>query len=235
MPMVAPPPADNQGTPLDYYQQLQIQIGLATSGPNNEFVDISLAKAANPTNSTPIDATLLAMTGGFVRYYSSGMSVPSPDNFTAPPEGVLMLKVWAADVCAQQVDFPPDTPALGRIYYVGADQTLTSTILRTETAKMSDAALRASWRDQQGTAASANTTRDQLIDQHNTRVMTGLADVFVEAGSAIGKAAQDGTATVETYKFTLRLMNCDAPIGYVSPLPIFAGAPYYDLEGSAAA
>ncbi len=229
MPVIAPPPANYQGALLDYYQQLEIDLGLAMSGPNNEFVDITLAKAANATNSIPVDATLFAMTGGFVRHYPNGTVVPSPDSFTSPPEGVLVLTVWLEDIATQQRAFPADTPAMGYIYYVGVDQTQTSAILRTETAKMSDAALRASWKDQQGAAPAAGTTLDDLIDQHNARVMMGLGAVFVDGGTPIGKAAQDPTTSVETYRFTLRMTGGGNPVTYVSPVPIFTGAPYYDL------
>ena len=235
LPIVAPPPANYQGAPLAHYQLLQIQVAVATSGPNGEFVDITLAKAANAINSNPVDATLFAMTGGFVRYYPYDMAVPSPDNFTAPADGVLVLTVWIEDLTAQQHAFPPDTPAIGRIYYVGADLAQTTTILRGETARMSDAALLASWKAQLNAAPPAGTTHDQLIDKHNGFVMAGSASVFVDAGTPIGKAAQDNTAAVETYKFTLRMTNGNLPIVYVSPLPTFKGAPYYDLQGGAVA
>lgn len=230
MPIVAPPSVSDQGTPLAYYQQLQVQVEVTTSGPNGEFADVILAKAANATNSTPVDATLFAMTGGFVRYYPSNMPVPSPDNFTAPADGVLVLTVWIEDVAVQQRALAPEIPAMGRIYYVGVDLTQTTTILRSETAKMSDAALRASWKAQLNAAPPSGTTHDQLIDKHNGFVMAGAASIFVDAGSPIGKAIQDNSAATETYKFTLRLTNSGSPIGYVSPLPVLRGAPYFEFQ-----
>lgn len=229
MPIVPPPPANYPGAPVDYYQQLQIELALAASGPNGEFLDVTMTRAPNSTNTAPIDATFFAVTGGFVRYYPSGSTVPSPDNFLAPANGVIALTVWLGDVLAQQRAFPVDTPATGRIYYVGSDQSETSAFLRTETAKMSDAALRASWKDQQGSAPPAGTTSDDLIDQHHTRVMIGLGAVFVDAGTPIGKAVRDTAVTAETYKFTIRLTDNSAPMNYVSALPLFRGAPYYDL------
>jgi hypothetical protein len=235
MPIVAPPAGADQATALAYYQQLQIEIGLALSGPNGEFVDITLAKAANATNTNSVDATLFAITGGFARYYPGNMAVPSPDNFTAPADGVLVLTVWIEDIAAQQQAFPPDIPAIGRIYYVGVDLAETTTLLRGETARMSDAALRASWKAQLSASPPSGTTHDQLVDKHNGFVMAGAASVFVDAGTPIGKIAQDTTAAVETFTFTLRMTSSDAPIAYVSPLPTFKGAPYYDLQGGAAA
>jgi hypothetical protein len=229
MPIIAPPPSTYQGAALDYYQQLQLDLGLAMSGPNGEFVDFTLTKAANATSSAPIDATLFAMTGGFVRYYPANLTVPSPDGFTAPADGVIELGVWLDDVLAQQRAFPPDTPSISRIYYVGVDLDQTTALLQNETAKMSDAALRASWKTQLNAPPPDGTTHDQLVDQHNGCVMAGLASVFVDAGTPIGKAAQDSAAPVETYLFTLRMTDSGPPMTYVSPLPSFIGAPYYDL------
>lgn len=225
MPIIAPPPASFQGTVADYYQQLQVQLTVTIAGPNGEFLDIALAKAPNAT-TTP-DGTLFAMTGGFVRYYPDGAAVPSPDNLTTAAGGALVLKSWADDVLAQRRAFPPGTPPISRVYYLGVDQTLTAALLRLQTARMSEAALRASWKDQIGSAPASGTTLDQLIDQHNTRVMGGLGDVFVEPATAIGTAAPGATA--ETFAFSLRMANCDSPAAYVSPMPTFRGAPYYDL------
>lgn len=229
MPIIAPPPPAYQGAAVDYYQQLQIALGLAMSGPNGEFVDFTLTPAANATSSTPLDATLFAMTGGFVRYYPLNMAVPSPDSFLAPANGVIAVTVWLDDVLAQKRAFPADTPAISRVYYVGVDLSQTTAILRSETAKMSDAALRASWKTQLNTAPPIGTTHDQLIDQHNSCVMNGSASVFVDAGTPIGKAAQDTAAAIETYKFTLRMTDSGPPMTYVSPLPTFIEAPYYEF------
>lgn len=226
MPVVSPPPA-NTAAPLAYYQGLQIQVEVAASGPNGEFADITVAQAANAQNPPAVNPTLFAMTGGFVRNYPKNSIVPSPDNLAAPVGGVILLKVWSGDVLAQQKVFPPDVPALGRVYYVGVDETQTNPMLRVEIAKMSIPALKASWKEQQGAPPSGATTNDDLIDQHLARVMLGHADVFVDGGTPISKAALDTTAAVPTYKFTVRMTNCDAPISYVSPLPIFKGAPYY--------
>jgi len=223
MPIIAPPPLGFTGTPDDYYLQLQIALTLVVSGPNGEFVDIGLTRATG--GSVALDPTLFAMTGGFVRHYPPGMPIPSPDGFVDAQNGVLVLATWIGDVEAQRRNFPPDTPATSRIYYVGVDLLATETMLRAEIALMHDAALRASWRDTQNTPPPA--THDALVDAHKLRVMAGAASVFVDGGTAIGKAAQDGTASAETYRFTLRMTAGGSPPAYVSPLPNFGGAPYY--------
>jgi hypothetical protein len=227
MPVIAPPPAANTGTPLTYYQGLQLQVTVAVSGPNGEFADVTVLQAPNAQNPPAVDPTFFAMTGGFVTCYPMNSAVPSPDNFAAPAGGVILLKVWSGDVLAQQKVFPPDVPALGRVYYVGFDATQTNPMLRIEVAKMSLPALKASWKDRQGTPPSASITLDDLIEHHLARVMLGSGDVFVDGGTPIGKAVLDSTAAVPTYKFAMRMTNCDAPISYVSPLPILKGAPYY--------
>lgn len=229
MPVVAPPPASFTGAPLDYYQGLQIDVGVVISGPNNEYVDITLARAANSSLTTPVDATLYAMTGGFVTFYPEGMQVPAPDSFEAPVNGVVVLTTWIDDVTTQQRVFPPDMPAIGRVYYVGVDLAQTALILKNETLKMSDAALRVSWKNQNGTAAPSGTTHDDLAEQHKTLVMTGLGSVFVDGGTAIGRAAQDTAAGTETYTFSLRMADSGPPMSYVSPIPVFRGVPYYEL------
>ena len=225
-PVVAPPPPSFSGSPEDYYQQLPFALSTEVSGPNGEFVDITLARTGN---TGPVEATLYAMTGGFVRYYPEGMTVPSPDGFAAPAGGVLVLTTWAGDVEAQQRVFPPGTPSIGRIYYVGVDATQTALVLRTETARMSEAVLRVSWRAQQSTAPPPNTTLDALIDAHNERVMTGAGSVFVDGGSSIGKAAQDTSAAIDTFRFTLRMAASGPPPAYISPTPVILGAPFYDF------
>lgn len=230
LPIIAPPLATDPAAALAFYQQLQIQISLAASGPNGEFIDISLAKAG----VSPLDATLFAMTGGFVRFYAAGATIPSPDNFVDAARDILMLTTWLGDVEAQQRRFPPDTPPIGHVYYVGVDQPQTALILRAETAKMSEAALRASWKAAQSSAAPPSTTIDALVDAHNLRVMGGTGSVFVTPGTAIGRAAEAVGTTVETYTFTLRTTTCGPPVSYVSPLPVFKGAPYYDLSGEVA-
>lgn len=225
MPIVPRAPDGTSSATQAFYQQLQVTIGLALSGPGGAFLDIMLAQAANASSSP--NPTLFAMAGGFVRFYPAGAGVPSPDGFSDPAQGVLMLTPWLGDVEAQKRAFPPDTPRPGAIYYVGVDEAATKLILRDETARMSEAALRASWTEVKGAAPPPGTSPSDLIDAHNDRVMAGTGSVFVDGGTPIGKAVQDVSAAVETYRFTLRMTNLGPPIVYVSPLPAIRGAPYH--------
>jgi hypothetical protein len=227
MPIIAPPPTTFSGPPLSYYQQLQIDLQMIASGPNGEFAAFTLAPVAGA--SVAPDPTLFAMTGGFVGYYPPNTPIPSPDNYTDPQRGVLMLTTWLGDFEAQTRAFPPDVPATGRIYYVGVDPIETKLILRAEAEKMKEPALRASWKAQQGSAAASNTTPGALVDAHTLRVMTGQGSVFVEGGAAIGKAALDVSAAAQTYAFALRMTDCGNPMNYVSPVPLFSGIPYFVL------
>lgn len=227
LPIVALPPDSFTGQPAAYYQQLQLMLDVAPSGPNDEFADIGLSPDPNGT-ATP-DPTLFAMAGGFVRCFPAGATIPSPDGFSDPARDSLMLTVWIGDIEAQQRGFPPDTPPVARIYYVGIDAVATAATLRLQTALMSEAALRASWKAEQFTSAPSGTTPDQLIDAHNLRVMTGVGSVFVDPGTAIGKAAPDIGGPVGSFRFTLRVSAAGAPPTYVSPLPLFAGAPDFEL------
>lgn len=227
MPIVPRAPDSASSSPQAFYQQLQVDLALAVSGPGGVFLDITLAKGANASSSP--DSTLFAMTGGFVAFYPAGSTVPSPDSFSDPVRGVLVLTPWLGDVEAQKRTFPPDTPRPGRIYYVGVDEAATKPILRDETARMSDAALRASWTEAKGSAPPPGTASAALIDAHNDRVMAGTGSVFVDGRTPIGKAVQDNMAAVETYRLTLRMTNLGPPVSYVSPLPAIRGAPYYAL------
>lgn len=225
MPVIAPPPDTFVGNPEDYYQQLGMQIAIATSGVGGAFLDISMTGAASA--SPPPDPTLFAMTGGFLRFYPPGTSIPSPDAFIEPQQGVLVLTTWLGDVEAQAKAFPATTPPIGRVYYVGVDAVATGGILRVETAKMSEKALRASWKSATGSAPPAATTLTDLIDAHNARVMGATGSLFVEGGTPIGAVAFD--ASLNAYRLTLRMTSNDASSGYVSPAPVFMGAPYYEL------
>ena len=220
------------GSPAAYYQQLQINVVVTSSGLGGEFADIAITRVANPQTPPAIDATLFAMMGGFVRYFPPGTIVPSPDNLVAPAGGVLVLQVWAADILAQERAFPPTIPSLGRVYYVGVERTATEQLLRIQVAKMSIAALIASWKDVQGAAPPQNISDDDLIDHHWARVIqapstTTHPSVFVDPGTPIGKAAQNGA---ESFQFSLRTTKCRAPISYVSPLKVFKGAPFLTLD-----
>jgi hypothetical protein len=226
MPVIAPRPDGFAGTPDDYYQQLQIDVALTASGPGGEFVDIALSAATGSTLG--IDPTLFAMTGGFISCFPAGASIPSPDNLVDPNRDTLILTVWLGDIEAQQRKFPPGTSPLGRVYYAGIDPTGTAAILRTETAKMSDAALRASWKAQQTTTVSG-VDREALIDAHNSRVMSGTGSVFVNGGTPIGTIRPVAGASDPTYAFTLRATDAGPSPAYVSPLPVLIGAPYYGL------
>jgi hypothetical protein len=229
MPVIAPPPENFSGSAEDYYEQLPTQLAMAVSGPDGAFADFTLTGA--PNAGQPPDPTLFAVTGGFVRHYPPGTSIPSPDNFIEPQQGVLMLSTWLGDIEAQTRVFPPDTPPIARVCYVGVDPVATALILRAEIDLMHDPELRASWKTGQGngSAPPAGTLHPALVDAHKLRVMAGDASVFVTAGTAIGKAIQDQAAAVETYRFTLRMVSAGSPAAYVSPLPTFIGAPYYDL------
>ena len=226
MPVIAPPPDGFAGTPDDYYQQLQIDLTLAASGPSGEFVEIALAPVTG--SSLAIDPTLFAMTGGFISCFPAGAVIPSPDNLVDPIRTTLVLTVWFGDIEAQQRRFPPGTPPLGRIYYVGIDPSGTAVLLRAETARMSDAALRASWKAQQ-TASSSGIDRETLIDAHTARVMSGTGSVFVTGATRIGTIPPVAGAAGPTYAFTLRTSDAGPSPVYVSPLPVLIGAPYYGL------
>jgi hypothetical protein len=221
MPMIAPPttPAD-LAAPAAYYQGLPLQAAVAISGPNGEFADITVTPNGPPTKY----GTLFAMTGGFASFFPAGEAVPSPDNILAPVD-LLLLVVWPGDVLAQKKVFPPDVPALGHIYYLGADAVATKPLLRVQVDTMSTSALQASWKVHMGPPAP--TLRADLIDKHLDYVMQGRAGVFVDGGAPIGQAILDNTLAAPAYKITIRMSNCDAPLSYVSPLPIFRGAPYF--------
>lgn len=227
MPIIGPPPASFSGPPADHYLQLQIQLAVTLSGSNGEFVDFSLTHSAGGT--VALDPTLFAMTGGFVRCYPPGTPIPSPDSFSDATRSVLVLTTWLGDIEAQQRGFPPDTPSIGRIYYIGIDAAATSAVLRAETDKMGDAALQASWKAEQSTSPAPGTTHNVLVDAHNQRVMAGTGAVFVDPGAAVGKAMRDAASSAETYRFALRMVSAGPPPAYVSPLPNFGGAPYYEL------
>lgn len=223
MPVIAPPTtAADLAAPAAYYQALALQVAVAISGPNGEFADITMTR----NNPPAVDGTLFAMTGGFASFFPAGTPVPSPDNILAPVD-LLLLSVWADDVLAQKKSFPPDVPALGSIFYLGVDAVPTETLLSVQVDTMSTPALRASWKARMGTPALQGTSRADLIDKHLHYVMLGQASVFVDGGAKIGQAVLDNTLVPPACKITIRMTNCDAPISYVSPLPIFRGAPYY--------
>lgn len=229
MPVVMPPPASFTGTAADYYAQAPMYVDLAASGSNGDSALITLTRAAG--TGEPLEATLYAMTGGSVTFYPANATVPSPAGaFTAPAtSGVLALKVFPVDVVNQKLEFPSDTPAIGFVYYVGADPAKCHDALRIATTQMKDPELRISWLSGQGSLPDTSWTREDLIDQHVGRVMLGSADVFVTAGTPIGAAAAVPSASVETYQFTLSTINSDPPLHYISPVPLFRGAPFYDL------
>lgn len=227
MPVIAPPPDSFTGPPEDYYQQLEAALTLTASGANDEFLTIALTSAPNST--VPPDPALFAMTGGFVRHYPPGTIIPSPDSFSDPSAGTLVLTTWLGDIEAQARAFPPGTPPISRIYYIGVDSAATAILLRVQTATMSEAALRASWKSEQGSAAPANAPVGDLVDAHNQRVMGGTGSVFVEGGTPIGQMTKELTAAVDTYRTILRITDNGTPPAYAALPPTLIGAPYYEL------
>ncbi len=227
MPIIAPPPAGYPGSAEDYYQQLQVEVAVTLSGPNGEFADLALTRT--PTGALAPDPSLFAVMGGFVRCYPAGTAIPSPDLFVEPARDSLVLTVWIDDIEAQRRAFQADTPPISRVYYVGIDAVETATLLRIETSRMSEAALRASWKSAQQTSPPPGTTTADLIDAHNLRVMNGTGALFVDGGTCIGKMTKDLTAALETFRITMRMTDDGTPPVYVPPLPTFLAAPYYVL------
>lgn len=217
MPVIGPPPTTWVDTATAYYMSLGVALTVSPSG-----VDEGLEVSVSPDSS----GVLFAMAGGFVRCLPAGRPLPGSTE-VAPAGGAILLDVWVADYLAQEQGFAAGVPPMKTVLYLGVQLAESETALRPQVNQMPRAVLAKSWADgNNGAAPPTGTTDDALAEAHLARVMDGSAAVFIDGGTAIGKAASAQSGSNTLGQFELRYL--DGADGYVFPAPALAGAPTYD-------
>jgi hypothetical protein len=209
LPIIGPPPAGFSGSPSDFYAALNATVTAVTAiGPSpREGLVVSVAPIAQ--------TTIYAISGGTITFFPAGKPIPSPDNQIAPTGGALVLSVWVGDFLKQKTAGPAGTEPVARYIYMGVQDVGLAITAAVATEKKP--ALAKFWEQQQTMPAPDDL--DMLKDHFFAGVMTGLASVFVDGGTELGKT---------TGTFTLQQLDGGSPKKYVSPVTSLKVAARFD-------
>lgn len=218
MPLIAGPP---EGTdPASHYAAIDASNTTLATFQGDNRITFNLSDQSQ--------STIFAMTGGRVRFYPPGASLPDGTTESSPAGfGTVGLEPWTADV-SQLAQATPDGVVPGseppaHILYSNVNATEFSNAMAPHISEMSIPALQSSWSG--GGSAPAN--RSPLETDFLGQVMTGDTFVFLPGGSAIG-AAGPSTAIATDVQMDLAFVNTGSslfsPQVLLTYMPSIAGA-----------
>jgi hypothetical protein len=213
MPIIGPPPAGSGEAPADYYSGLHVTV-TARQLDNRLGMEISISDTAH--------ATVYAVCGGVVSFIPAGNTIPSPDNQIAPKGGALVLKAWADDFIKHKKNSPGNKRAASYIY-LNVD--VLASQIKAAVATVKHRALKKFWKH--NATLPLPDDDETLRDFYQTDgVMKGLAWVFVDGGTPLGKAVADNP--VHAAKFWMQNLSADGPQVYLSPASTIRAVPQVD-------
>jgi hypothetical protein len=211
MPVIAPPPAAQTDDPAGYYASLNATVSI-TPTTHDGGLRIEISPLAQ--------APLYAIFSGLVHYLPPNAPLPG-STLVAPAKGALVLRVSLPDFSKSLASFPPGTPCISTILYLGVEQASVATALLPEVQKIGAAGLKHLW----ATTHSGNPPPGtDFAADFLGRVLAGSVGVFVDGGVALGNAA---TVSPTSAAFELRVMDAATPKAYLSPLGLLLGATSY--------
>lgn len=238
LPLIAPPRKDS-GDPAEYYKEVK---GVLTADSAGDALELALTNSdqlhppAQAESPLPL-WTVFAPTAGFVRYYPSADPLPTPDqqpiglpaDLITPQEiGSLVIKVWITEFRYLMRLRSAATPRPNRVVLGRLEKTSIEDAFRAEVAKLKREALLKAWED--GGGSGSHPDDAALKAAFLQRLMAGTAEIFVSAGTPLGRASliadPDGVASQVAH---MKLQAFFAP---TDPNELSVAVPAEDLVDS---
>ena len=213
LPIIVPPAGADAGNPVGYNASVNATVSI-TPTLNDAGIRIEVSPKER--------GRLFAMFSGLVYFLPPNAAIPD-SILVAPPGGGLVLSVSLPDFSKSLASFPPGTPCVSTVVYLGLEQATVASALLPEVNKIGAFALQRLWATAHTGAPPVNT---DFAADYLSRVMTGAVGVFVDGGAVLGEA---NAASLTTAAFELRVTDAGTPRSYISPLGLLKGAPFYDF------
>lgn len=200
LPLISPP-AKDPSNPAGYYQTIKTLGTLSVDFPSGDTgLELTITNsdkvhpAAQGDPTLPL-ATVFAPTSGFVRYYPAADPLPTPDKqpiglpptlITPQDVGSLVINVWIVDFEYLMRLRSAITPRPNRILLGRVRKTSVEDAFSREISTLGHEVLVKAWKDGGGSGNPPNDTALQTVFLQ--RLMAGTAEIFVKAGTPLGRA-----------------------------------------------